>query len=106
MVTPVIGVIVLAIPVWGDLRPGQPSPYNVLPWLTIGLIAVGVAYALILGFWRPQVLEQAPALLEGADSLAVDPLPIGNLAVLPESGRLAALPGSGRMHFVDDSHSH
>ena len=52
------------------------------------------------------MLEQAPALLEGADSLAVDPLPIGNLAVLPESGRLAALPGSGRMHFVDDSHSH
>ncbi len=42
VVTPVIGVIVLAIPIWGDLRPGQPSPYNALPWLTIGLIAVGV----------------------------------------------------------------
>ena len=42
VVTPVIGIIVLAIPIWGDLRPGQPSPFNVLPWLTLGLIAVGI----------------------------------------------------------------
>jgi len=76
VVTPVIGVIVLAIPIWGDLRPGQASPYNVLPWLTIGLIAVGVIYALVLGAVRPQVLERAPALLEGEDSLATDPLPV------------------------------
>ena len=76
VVTPVIGVIVLAIPIWGDLRPGQASPFNVLPWLTIGLIAVGVIYALVLGRWRPQVLERAPALLEGEESLSTDPLPV------------------------------
>jgi amino acid transporter len=78
VVTPVIGVIVLAIPIWGDLRPGQPSPYNTLPWLTIGLIAVGAVYALVLGAVRPQALERAPALLEGDDSLATDPLPISD----------------------------
>jgi amino acid transporter len=77
VVTPVIGVVVLAIPVWGDLRPGQPSPFNTLPWLTIGLIAVGVIYALVLGAWRPQALERAPALLEGEESLETDPLPLG-----------------------------
>jgi hypothetical protein len=76
VVTPAIGVAVLAIPVWGDLRPGQPSPFNTLPWLTIGLIAVGIIYALVLGGTRPQVLQRAPALLEGEDSLATDPLPI------------------------------
>jgi len=74
IVTPVVGAIVLAIPIWGDLRPGQPSPYNVLPWLTIGLIAVGVIYALVLAAVRPQTLERAPALLEGDQSLATDPL--------------------------------
>jgi len=77
IVTPVIGAIVLAIPIWGDLRPGQPSPYNVLPWLTIGLIAVGVIYALVLAAVRPQALERAPALLEGDQSLATDPLLTG-----------------------------
>ena len=75
VVTPVIGIIVLAIPVYGDLRPGQASPYNVLPWLTLGLIAVGVIYALVLGAVRPRALENAPALLEGDESLATDPLP-------------------------------
>jgi len=74
IVTPVVGVIVLAIPIWGDLRPGQPSPYNALPWLTLGLIAVGVIYAAVLAFARPAVLERAPALLEGDQSLATDPL--------------------------------
>jgi hypothetical protein len=65
---------VLAIPIWGDLRPGQPSPYNTLPWLTIGLIAVGVIYAVVLGMVRPEALKRAPALLEGDESLATDPL--------------------------------
>ncbi len=72
VITPVAGIIVLAIPIWGDLRPGQPSPYNTLPWLTIGLIAVGVGYALVLGAVRPAALKRAPALLEGA---ADDPDP-------------------------------
>jgi amino acid transporter len=74
VVVPVIGVAVLAIPVWGDLRPGQASPYNILPWLTLGLIALGVVYAVVLGIWRPDVLRRAPALLEGDESLATDPI--------------------------------
>src|SRR5579859_3886052 len=77
VVTPVIGAAILAVPIWGDLRPGQASPYNTLPWLTIGLILAGVVYALVLGAWRPDVLKRAPALLEGEDSLATDPLPLG-----------------------------
>jgi amino acid transporter len=74
VVVPVIGVAVLAIPVWGDLRPGQASPYNILPWLTLGLIGLGAVYALALGIWRPAVLDRAPALLEGDESLATDPV--------------------------------
>ena len=74
VVVPIIGVAVLAVPVWGDLRPGQPSRYNILPWLTLGLIALGVGYALVLGALRPDALRRAPALLEGDESLATDPL--------------------------------
>ncbi len=65
VVTPVIGVLVLAIPVWGDLRPGQPAPYSYLPWLTIALIAAGVLYMLVLQATRPRALDQAVSLLEG-----------------------------------------
>jgi hypothetical protein len=36
---------------------------------------VGVVYALVLSITRPAVLERAPALLEGEEALAVDPMP-------------------------------
>lgn len=75
VLTPIIGLIVLAIPIWGDLRPGQSAPYNALPWLTVCLIALGVLYAVVLSIVRPHALAQAPALLEGADALQGDPLP-------------------------------
>ena len=65
VVTPVIGVLVLAIPIWGDLRPGQPAPYSYLPWLTIALIAAGVVYMLVLSAVRPQAIQHAVANLEG-----------------------------------------
>ena len=77
LVTPVIGIVVLAIPIWGDLRPGQAGAFRLLPWLTIALIVVGFGYALILGAWRPDVLDRAPALLEGEEAVAVDPLTAG-----------------------------
>ncbi len=76
VITPVIGVAILAIPIWGDLHPGQPSPFNALPWLTVCLIAVGVIYPFALNALRPQVLDRAPALLEGEAAVAVDPLPL------------------------------
>jgi amino acid transporter len=65
VVTPVIGVGVLAIPIWGDLRPGQPAPYSYLPWLTIALIAAGIIYMLVLWAVRPRAMDQAVSLLEG-----------------------------------------
>lgn len=62
---PVVGIVVLAIPIWGDLKPGQPAPLNNLWWLTICLVGIGTAYALYLRITRPEVLQRAPALLEG-----------------------------------------
>jgi amino acid transporter len=67
VVAPAVGVCVLAIPVWGDLRPGQPAPYSYLPWLTLALIAAGVLYMVVLRMVRPQVIEHAAALLEGEE---------------------------------------
>ena len=70
VVTPVVGVLVLAIPVWGDLRPGQSPPYSYLPWLTLALIGAGIAYMLVLQAVRPRVMARATALLEGGEEEA------------------------------------
>lgn len=74
VIAPIVGLAVLAIPIWGDLRPGQAAPFNALPWLTIALIAFGVLYTVVLSGLRPHALAAAPALLEGADALDDDPL--------------------------------
>jgi amino acid transporter len=73
VIVPVIGIAVLAVPLWGDLRPGQPSPYNALPWLTLALVAAGFVYQLVLGAVRPATLRMAPALLEGDENHAPEP---------------------------------
>ncbi len=75
IVVPIIGIAVLAIPVYGDLHPGQGAPYNALPWLTVALVALGVVYAIVLGIVRPNALVHAPALLEGAEAIEGDPVP-------------------------------
>jgi hypothetical protein len=38
---------------------------------------VGAGYALVPGAVRPRALARAPALLQGDESLATDPLPAG-----------------------------
>ena len=64
---PIVGILVLAIPIWGDLRPGQGAPYDTLPWLTVALVGVGLAYMLVLNARAPGRLARAAELLEGGD---------------------------------------
>jgi amino acid transporter len=75
VVVPIIGMLVLLIPVWGNLRPGQGGTFDLMPLLSILLIAVGVVYTVVLSVTRPGVLAAAPALLEGAEALSTDPAP-------------------------------
>jgi amino acid transporter len=75
VVVPIIGMLVLLIPLWGNLRPGQGGIFDWMPLLSILLIVVGVVYAVVLAVTRPAVLAAAPALLEGAEALSTDPAP-------------------------------
>jgi hypothetical protein len=67
LIVPLFGVAILAIPVYGDLQPGQAAPYKYLPYLTVALILVGVVYTVVLNSLKPDVIRHAPALLEGAE---------------------------------------
>ncbi|MGW0632344.1 APC family permease [Streptomyces sp. NPDC002758] len=88
LVLPVVGIAVLIIPIWGDLQPGQAAPYKYLPWCTIGLAVVAVAYMLGLRFRRPEVMARATDLLVGEvgedTGVADDP---GHRRDVPDSGQ-------------------
>jgi len=51
---PIIGVGVLALPIWGFFAPGQPAPYNSFGWILLGLIIISVAWAAYVLTARPQ----------------------------------------------------
>ena len=75
VVVPIIGMLVLLIPVWGNLRPNQGGTFDLMPLMSLLLIAVGIGYTVVLSITRPAALAAAPALLEGAEALASDPRP-------------------------------
>jgi amino acid transporter len=54
LIIPIIGIGVLALPIWGFFAPGQPAPYNSFGWILLGLIAISVAWAVYVIVSRPQ----------------------------------------------------
>ena len=67
LIIPIVGFLILIVPVYGALQPGQQPPYKYLPFITIGLILVGVIYTVVLATKNPEVIREAPGLLEGAE---------------------------------------
>ena len=57
---PVLGVAIWLIPLWGTLAPGQAFPFNLFPWLALGVIALAIVYALVSGR-RAQTGRHLPA---------------------------------------------
>lgn len=47
MIVPVLGMAFLVLPLWGLIQPGQPAPYNVFPWIIVGLLVAAWAYAIV-----------------------------------------------------------
>ncbi len=77
VVVPIIGMLVLLIPIWGNLRPNQGGTFNFMPLMSVVLILVGIVYTAVFAITRPTVLAAAPALLEGAEAAEGDPEPPG-----------------------------
>jgi hypothetical protein len=44
IVVPLIGVAVLALPIWGFFAPNQPMPYNYFGWIFTGLLVLSAAW--------------------------------------------------------------
>lgn len=64
LLVPVIGVLVLALPLWQLVNPvGQAFPFNLF-WLVMLIVAVlSAAYTLVLTRLRPQIASEAGSIL-------------------------------------------
>lgn len=50
---PVAGTVVMLFPLWGLIQPGQTWPYNIFPWLALGVLALSAIYGLVIARLSP-----------------------------------------------------
>ncbi|WP_134488253.1 APC family permease [Cryobacterium tagatosivorans] len=82
VVLPVLGILLLGIPIYGQVYPVPPAPLNTFPYIVLTLIAVMAGIAFVLGRKRPELLKRAGAVLAtgGVDDavLEEDSAPVGS----------------------------
>lgn len=59
VIVPVLGILALAYPLYSVAKPGQAYPYNYVPWVVLGWIAVG---AVLYAYYRAKSPEKITAL--------------------------------------------
>lgn len=72
VVASVASIALLSVPLVGVLYPVPEFPLNVLPWIFLALIGLGVGWFLIVRWKTPAVLEQIEKDLEGATPAAAE----------------------------------
>jgi amino acid transporter len=52
-VLPIAGTLVMLLPLWGLIQPGQPWPLNVFPWVALGALTVSAVYGIVIARFSP-----------------------------------------------------
>jgi amino acid transporter len=58
LIIPLLGTALMLFPLWGLVQPGQPAPFNIFPWLTLGLLIVALIYGAILAKRSPDLVQR------------------------------------------------
>lgn len=55
---PVLGTVLMLFPLWGLVQPGQPYPYNIYPWVAVGVLVLSIIYGLVLARRDPELVQK------------------------------------------------
>ncbi len=58
LIVPVIGTIAMLFPLYGLVEPGQPYPFNIYPYLSLGLLVISLIYGAILAKRDPDLVQR------------------------------------------------
>ena len=58
LIVPVGGTILMLFPLWGLVEPGQPYPFNIYPYLALGLLVLSLIYGAILAKRDPELVQR------------------------------------------------
>jgi amino acid transporter len=63
LILPVLGVLAIGFPLWGLVQPGQEPPFNIFPWISLGIIVLGLIYAAILTLRDPTLANRVGSII-------------------------------------------
>jgi len=66
IIVPLIGVAVLALPIWGFFAPGQPTPYNYFGWIFVGLLVLSAAWGMYVSLKRKEAVKRLGTMVADA----------------------------------------
>lgn len=58
LIIPLLGTALMLFPLWGLVEPGQPYPFNIYPYLTLGLLIISLIYGSILAKRNPDLVQR------------------------------------------------
>jgi amino acid transporter len=50
---PVAGTLIMLVPLWGLIQPGQPRPFNAFPWIALGVLVLSAIYGVVIARLSP-----------------------------------------------------
>ncbi|MCI2975697.1 MAG: APC family permease [Ferrimicrobium sp.] len=65
LVIPILGILALVLPLWGLVKPGQPYPFNIFPYMVLVFLVLAAIYAVIR-------VKQMPDLAKRVGSVVAD----------------------------------
>jgi amino acid transporter len=63
LILPILGVLAIGFPLWGLVQPGQPAPFNIFPWISLGIIVLALIYAVILSRKDPSLVDRVGSIV-------------------------------------------
>jgi amino acid transporter len=63
LILPLIGVLAIGFPLWGLVQPGQPAPFNLFPWISLGIVVLSLIYAAILSRRDPTLGDRVGSIV-------------------------------------------
>ncbi|HZS75856.1 MAG TPA: APC family permease [Ktedonobacteraceae bacterium] len=63
VILPILGVLAIGFPLWGLVQPGQEPPFNIFPWIALGVIVLALIYAIILTRRDPSLGDRVGSII-------------------------------------------
>src|SRR5947209_864137 len=63
LILPILGVLAIGFPLWALVQPGQPVPFNLFPWIALGIIVIGLVYAIIISRRDPTLGDRVGSIV-------------------------------------------